>query len=183
MRLAERLLARYQGLHGLSQASPEDLQQTPGLGTAKAAQILAALEIGRRSLEHTGDERPVINTAADAARLVLDMGNLQQEQVRIILLDNTRRLISIPTIYVGTVNMSILRVSEIFREAITRNSPAVILVHNHPSGDPSPTPEDVELTRTLIAAGKLLDIQLLDHLIVGQARWVSLKEMGLAFRP
>lgn len=182
LHLAERILARYQGLQGLSQTSPEELQEVAGLGAAKATQILAALEIGKRLTAYNVNERPLVNTAADAARLVMDMGVLRQEQVRIILLDSARRVIAIPTVYIGTLNTSVLRVSEIFREAITRNSPALIIAHNHPSGDPSPSPEDIELTRTLAAAGNLLDIQLLDHLIIGQPRWVSLKEMGLGFR-
>jgi DNA repair protein RadC len=182
LHLAERILARYQGLQGLAQTSPDELQDVPGLGAAKATQILAALEIGKRSITHRGNERPIIQTAADAARLVMDMGTLRQEQVHVILLDSGQRVIAIPTVYTGTLNTSVLRVSEIFREAITRNSPAVILVHNHPSGDPSPSPEDIELTRTLIAAGNLLDIQVFDHLIIGQSRWVSLKEMRLGFR-
>jgi len=182
VRLAERILARYQGLHGLAQASPEELQDVPGLGAAKATQILAALEIGKRSITYNGNERPTIHTAADAARLVMDMGTLRQEQVRVLLLDSTQRVIAIPTVYTGTLNTSVLRIAEIFREAITRNSPALILIHNHPSGDPSPSPEDMELTRTLIAAGNLLDIQVIDHLIIGQPRWLSLKEMGLGFR-
>lgn len=183
LHLAERILARYHGLQGLAQTSPEELQQITGLGTAKAAQILAALEIGKRLISYNSDDRPIVHTATDAARLVLEMGSLRQEQVRIILLDNARRVIAIPTVYIGTLNTSVLRVAEIFREAITRNSPALILAHNHPSGDPSPSPEDIELTRTLVAAGHLLDIQVLDHLIIGQPRWVSLKEMGLGFRP
>jgi DNA repair protein RadC len=181
LHLAERLLARYQGLQGIARSSPEELQEIAGLGSAKATQILAALEIGKRAITYQADARPTITSAADAAQLVLDMGHLRQEQVRVILLDSGRRVIAIPTVYMGTLNMSILRVSEIFREAITRNSPAVILAHNHPSGDPAPSPADIELTRTLVAAGKLLDIQVLDHLIVGHTRWVSLKEMRLGF--
>lgn len=181
LHLAERILARYQGLQGIAHASPEELQEIAGLGSAKATQILAALEIGKRAIVYQAEERPIIASAGDAAQLVIDMGNLRQEQVRIILLDNGRRVIAIPTVYMGTLNTSVLRVSEIFREAITRNSPAVILAHNHPSGDPAPSPEDVELTRTLVAAGKLLDIQVLDHLIIGHTRWVSLKDMRLGF--
>lgn len=182
LRLAERILIRYQGLHGLAQASPEELQSIGGLGEAKATQILAALEIGKRLTTYDSDERPTIRIAADAARLVRDMSNLRQEQVRVILLDSSQRLIAVATVYIGTLNTSVLRVSELFREAITRNSPALILVHNHPSGDPAPSPEDIELTRTLAAAGDLLDIQVIDHLIIGQPRWVSLKEMGMGFR-
>jgi DNA repair protein RadC len=182
LHLAERILARFQGLQGLLQTSPEELQQVAGLGEAKATQILAALEIGKRAIAYNGNERPIVNAVVDAVRLVMDMSNLRQEQVRAILLDSGRRVIAIPTVYIGTLNTSVLRVSEIFREAITRNSPALILAHNHPSGDPSPSPEDIELTRTLVAAGKLLDIQVLDHIIIGQPQWTSLKELGLGFR-
>jgi DNA repair protein RadC len=181
LHLAGRILARYQGLAGLASASPADLAQIKGLGQAKIAQIVAAVEIGRRVMAHQPDARPRIETADDAARLVMDMGRLPQEHVRVMLLDSGRRLIAMPTVYMGTLNASVLRVAEIYREAITRNSPAMILVHNHPSGDPSPSPEDVEITRTLIAAGNLLDIRLLDHLIIGDQAWVSLKSLGLAF--
>jgi DNA repair protein RadC len=182
IRLAEKLLAQYGGLYGLAGSSPQELQQIPGLGLAKATQILAALEIGRRLSTQTVNEHPVIHNAEQAVRLVSDMSYLRQEQVRVILMDTARRAVATPTVYIGTLNTSVLRMSEIFREAITRNVPALILVHNHPSGDPSPSPEDIELTRGLIAAGKLLDIQVVDHLIIGHARWVSLKEMGLAFQ-
>jgi DNA repair protein RadC len=181
LHLAERILARYQGLAGLAGASPADLAQVNGLGQAKIAQIMAAVEIGRRIMAHQPDARPRIETAADAARLVMDMGRLPQEHVRVMLLDSGRRLIAMPTVYIGTLNVSVLRVAEVYREAITRNSPALILIHNHPSGDPAPSPEDVEITRTLIAAGNLLDITLLDHLIIGDQEWVSLKNLGLAF--
>lgn len=181
LRLCERILANFDGLQGLAQATMADLQQIHGLGEAKTAQIVAVLELGRRLMAYTPNERPLINSAADAAQLLMDMGHLQQEHVRIILLDMNRRVIATPTVYIGTLNASVLRVSEIFREAVTRNSPAIILAHNHPSGDPSPSPEDIEITRTLIAAGKLLDIVLVDHLIIGQQEWQSLKQMGLGF--
>jgi DNA repair protein RadC len=181
LHLAERLLAHYNGLHGLAQAMPADLQQMKGLGAAKIAQILAALEIGKRLMTYRPGERPIINSAADAARLVLDMNHLPQEHVRVILLDSMRRVVAITTVYIGTINASVLRVSEIYREAVTRNCPAMILAHNHPAGDANPSPEDIELTRTLIAAGQLLDIVLLDHLVIGHHGWASLKEMGLAF--
>jgi DNA repair protein RadC len=182
LHLAERILAHYNGVHGLAQATPADLQQIKGLGAAKVAQILAALEIGKRLMTFRPNERPIISSAADAARLVLDMSHLPQEHVRVILLDSMRRVVAVSTVYIGTVNASVLRVSEVYREAVTRNSPAMILAHNHPAGDAAPSPEDVELTRTLIAAGQLLDIVLLDHLIIGHVGWASLKEMGLAFR-
>jgi DNA repair protein RadC len=127
------------------------------------------------------NDRTVIRTSADAAQLVGDMANLRQEHVRVVLLDNSRYVMATPTVYIGTVNASVLRVSEVFREAIIRNSPAIILAHNHPSGDPTPSPEDIELTRAMCAAGKLLDIQVLDHIIIAQHGWMSLKDMGLGF--
>jgi len=182
LQLAARLLAHAGGLHGLARITAAELRQVKGLGDARSTAILAALELGKRLYREPVEERPRIQSAADAARLVSDMSHLNQEQVRVILLDSNRRVIAIPTVYLGTVNMSIIRVAELFREAITRNSPAIILTHNHPSGDSMPSPEDVELTRTVISAGKLLDIQLIDHLIIGQQSWHSLRDMGLAFR-
>jgi DNA repair protein RadC len=182
LRLAERILAQFGGIPGLAEASPAELLQIRGLGEAKIAQLIASLELGRRLVAHSPAEHPLVSNAGDAARIVGDMVHLKQEHVRVILLDSSRRVIAVPTVYIGTLNASVLRVSEIYREAITRNSPAIILVHNHPSGDPDPSPEDVEMTRTLIAAGNLLDISLLDHIIIGHSGWVSLKEMGVAFR-
>lgn len=181
LRLSERILTHYGSLHQLAQASPTDLQQIKGLGSAKITQIVAALELGRRLITRTPEERPLISSAADAARLVLDMRDLTQEHVRLLLLDSSRRVVAIPTVYIGTLNASVLRVSEIFRDAITRNCPAFILAHNHPSGDPNPSPEDVELTRAIVSAGRMLDITLLDHLIIGHRGWVSLKDLKLGF--
>lgn len=180
--LAERVLTHFGGLNGLAQAAPSELEQMHGLGAAKIAQIVAAVEIGRRMAHTSETERPIVQTSAQAVHLVKDMNSLLQEQIRVILLDTAYRVIAVPTVYIGTVNAALLRVSEVYREAIARNAPAIILVHNHPSGDPTPSPEDVELTRRLIQAGELLDITLLDHLIVGGNGWRSLKEMGLGFR-
>jgi DNA repair protein RadC len=181
LRLCQRILAHFDGLQGLAQATPADLEQIRGLGAAKVAQIVATLELGRRLAANVPNERPVVNSAADAARLFMDMAHLQQEHVRVMLLDLNRRVIATPTVYIGTLNASVLRVSEIFREAVTRNSPAIIVAHNHPSGDPTPSPEDIEITRALIAAGKLLDITLVDHLVIGQTEWQSLRMLGLGF--
>jgi len=181
LQLAGRILAQYNGLQGLARISADELASIKGVGKVKAIQMVAALEFGRRANMIQSDERPQITKAADAAQLVTDMRHLQQEQIRVILLDSSRRVIAIPTVYIGTVNMSVLRVSEIYREAILRNSPAVIMVHNHPSGHPMPSPEDINLTRTLLAAGELLDIQLIDHLIIAQDGWKSLRELGLGF--
>lgn len=182
LQLANRILAQFDGLHGLGQATAAELMQLRGLGAAKATQLLAALELGQRVSQLQPKERLPIRSAADAAQLISDMGNLVQEQIRVILLDNARRVMTIQTVYVGTVNTSIMRNAEIFREAIVRNSPAIIVAHNHPSGNPMPSPEDVNVTRTLIAAGDLLDIQVLDHIIVAAQAWRSMREMGLAFK-
>lgn len=181
LRLAERILAHYGGIHGLASASPSELEQFNGLGLAKITQIAAALELGRRAATTNPEERPQVQKAADAAALVADMCDLQQEHVRVILLDSQRRVVTISTVYIGTLNASVLRAAEIYREAVTRNCPALILAHNHPSGNPAPSPEDMQITQSLLAAGKLLDIQLLDHIIIGQHKWTSLKEMGLVF--
>ncbi|HLU10141.1 MAG TPA: DNA repair protein RadC [Oceanobacillus sp.] len=181
VRLAERILAVNDGLQGLAHATPAELSEIKGLGEAKVAQIIAVLELSRRITVYRNSDRPTIRTSSDAAQFMSDMANLPQEHVRVILLDNIRRVVATPTLYIGTVNASVIRVSEVFREAIARNSPAIILAHNHPSGDPSPSPEDVELTRVLCAAGQLLDIQVLDHIIIAQQGWTSLKELGLGF--
>lgn len=182
LRLSERILAHYNGICGLAAAAPEEMEQIKGLGRAKVAQIMAALELGKRVSRSQPDERPKIANAADAARLVMDMDNLHQEHVRVILLDSARRVIAIPTLYIGTVSASLLRVSEIYREAVARGASAIIVAHNHPSGDPTPSPEDIEVTHTLISAGKLLDIALLDHLIIGKQSWRSIRDSGLAFK-
>ena len=106
---------------------------------------------------------------------------LDQENLRVMLLDTKNALVSVVTIYVGNVNTALVRVSEVFREAIRTNSPQIIVIHNHPSGDPNPSPEDIQVTEQIVAAGKLLDIEVLDHLIIGRHRYVSLKERGLGF--
>lgn len=111
-----------------------------------------------------------------------EMSLLGQEHLRTVLLDSRNRVIAIPTIYVGSLNAASVRVGEVFREAIRANSAAMIIVHNHPSGDPTPSPEDVQVTRQMVEAGSLLAIDVLDHLVIGRQRFVSLKERGLGFR-
>jgi len=182
LHMAQRLLATYRGLSGLAQASFGDLARQGGVGTAKTAQIQAALELGRRLLVASPDERPLVGSPADAANLLLpEMGLLEQEQLRTLLLDSKHRVLASHTIYVGNVNTSVIRVSEVFREAIRQNCPAIIVAHNHPSGDPTPSPDDVRVTEQIVQAGKLLDIEVLDHLVIGRQRFVSLKERGLGF--
>ncbi len=168
------------GLRGLARFSYAELADR--LGATRAESMLAALELSRRLVSRNGEERPLIRTAADAARLVLlEMETLPQEHLRVILLDVTRRVMAIPTVYIGSLNMTVVRIAEVFREAVTRNAASLVLVHNHPSGDPTPSEEDFVLTEKIIEAGKLLDITVLDHVIIGQGNWVSLRETGLDF--
>jgi DNA repair protein RadC len=128
------------------------------------------------------EERPQVKSPTDVANLLMmEMGFLEQEHLRIVLLDTKNHVLGMPTIYVGSLNTSVMRVGELFREAVRSNCAAVIVVHNHPSGDPTPSPEDVNITRQIVEAGKLLDVEVLDHLIIGQQRYVSLKERGLGF--
>ena len=127
-------------------------------------------------------EQPLITSPADAANLLMpDMMYLEQEHLRLVLMDTRNRLLSMPTIYKGSLNTSVIRIGELFRAAIKENAAAFIVAHNHPSGDASPSPEDIRVTRKIVEAGELLDIEVLDHVIIGHQRFVSLKERGLGF--
>lgn len=180
--LSTRLLKEFGGLPGLARAGFSDLTEVKGLSTAKIAQLKAAIELGRRLLISSEDARPQITSPADAANLLmLEMGSLPQENLRTVLLDTKNRVLASPTIYIGNVNASIIRVSEVFRDAIKENATAIIVAHNHPSGDPTPSPEDVQVTQAIVDAGMLLGVEVLDHLIIGHQQYVSLKERGLGF--
>ena len=180
--VGQRLLNKFGGLAGMHRAPLADLKKQHGLGDAKAAQIKAAIELGRRLTLESPEERPTINSPADAAALVLyEMSALEQEHLRVVLLDRRNRVSEIVEVYKGSVNSSQVRVGEVFKEAIRKNASALVVIHNHPSGDPTPSPDDVAVTRAIVQAGKLLDVEVLDHLIIGQGKWVSLKERGLGF--
>lgn len=180
--MARRLLSKFDGLPGLARASFAELRAERGLGNAKTAQLKAALELGRRMLLATPEDRLVVRSPSDVAQLLMaEMAHLEQESFRVLYLDTRNRLLGSDTLYVGSLNASQIRVGEVFRDAVKRNCAAIIVAHNHPSGDPSPSPEDVEVTRQLTAAGELLSIEVLDHLIIGQQRFVSLRERGLGF--
>jgi|GEM_PF-119095 len=182
LRMSERLLTHFNGIKGLAQANFQELCSVHGIGEAKAAQIQSALELGKRLLLAAPHELPRIHNPTDIANmLMLEMGLLEQEQLRIVLLDTRYQVLRISTVYRGSLNAAVVRVGEIFREAIRANSAAIILVHNHPSGDPRPSPEDTHTTRMIVDAGKLLDIDVLDHLIIGDRCYVSMKEKGLGF--
>jgi DNA repair protein RadC len=177
LELANKLLAKYGGLPGLVRADFRELCAEHGMGEAKSAQVKAALEIGRRLALVQVDTRYKIRTPADAANLVmLDLAYLDTEHMRILLLDAKGQLIEKVNLYQGTANSAVLRAAEVFRPAIVRNCPGLILCHNHPSGDPMPSSEDITSTRQLVEAGRILDIELVDHIIIGHQRFVSLKE-------
>jgi len=180
--LGQHLLNRFKGLGGIHRAPFEELLNEHGIGEAKASQIKAAIELGRRLTLEAPEERPTINSPADAAALVqYEMSALEQEHLRVLLLDTKNHVLDIVEVYRGSVNMSQVRVGEVFKAAIRRNATAVIVVHNHPSGDATPSPDDVAVTRAFVQAGKLIDVDVLDHLVIGQGKYVSLKERGLGF--
>ena len=180
LELAGRLLARWGGLVGLHRASFAELCAVKGVGEAKAAQLKAGLELGRRLLAASPEERPAVRTPQDVADLLLpEMRFLDQEHLRVVLLSTKNQVLAVPTVYKGNVRAAQVRPSEVFREAVRENAPSVIIVHNHPSGDPTPSPEDVAVTRELVQAGRLLDIEVLDHVVLGNGRYASLRERGL----
>jgi len=182
VQMAHRLLIEFDGLAGLARAGASELMGHKGMGPAKVTQVKAALELGRRMLIASPDDRPQIRSPADAANLVMtEMSLLEQEQLRVMLLDTKNRVMTTKTVYKGSLNTSMIRVGELFRDAIRANCAALIVIHNHPSGDPTPSPEDIAVTRQIFDAGRLLDIEVLDHLVIGQQRFVSLKERGLGF--
>ena len=182
LEIAYALLARFGDVTGVAQASVQELAQVYGLGDARGAAVKAALEMGRRLLLADAGQAPQVRSPADVAQLLMaEMGHLEQEHFRVLYLDTRNRLLGIETVYVSSLNASHIRVAEVFRDAVRRNCAAVIVAHNHPSGDPTPSPEDVEVTRQIVSAGDLLDVEVLDHLIVGRQRFVSLRERGLGF--
>ena len=181
--MASRIMADFGGLAGLARADYGELIRERGLSDAKACQVMAALELGRRVAALPPAERPQISCAQDAVNLIApEMAALDQENLVVLLLDTRNRMVLKRTVYMGTVNSSAVRPAEVLRPAIRENVPSIIVAHNHPSGDPTPSPEDVAVTRDLVAAGKLMDIELHDHLIIGDGgRFISLRGIGSGF--
>jgi DNA repair protein RadC len=180
--LAADALIRHDGLTGLARAAEQELAEVHGVGPAKAAQLIAAFELGRRLLADWPTARWTIRGPHDVAdRLILQMGRLEREELRVVMLDTKNHVLRVATVYQGNVSASLVRVGELFRDPVRLNAAGVILVHNHPSGDPTPSPDDLHLTAEALAAGRLLDIQLLDHLVIGHDAYVSLRDRGVAF--
>ena len=182
--LAARLLAA-RGLDGLQRASAAELAEEHGLGDAKAAQLKAALELGLRLAALQPEERPTISSPEDVMNLIgAEMALLEQEELRVLLLTTKHQVIAVSTVYRGSVRAASVRIAEVLRDAIRRNSPAILAVHNHPSGDPAPSEDDIAMTRELVAAGELLDVDVVDHVIVGSGgRHSSLRAQGLMTEP
>jgi DNA repair protein RadC len=180
--LAEEALIRLDGLAGMARASEPELRELPGVGVARAAQLAAAFELGRRLMADWPAGRWVVRSPTDVAgRLMLQMGGLEREELRVVILNARNAVLKVVTVYVGNVSSSLVRVGELYRDAVRLSASGVILVHNHPSGDPTPSPQDLHLTAEALAAGRLLDIELLDHLVIGHDAWVSLRDRGVSF--
>lgn len=182
MRIAERLLIDLGGggLTGLAHASVETLMKQKGIGEAKAITIMAALELGKRVASGAAEKRVTITSSEDVATYMMPrLRYLDKEHFYAILLNRKNHVIATPNISIGTLSESLVHPRELFKEAVSHSSSAIILVHNHPSGDPSPSPQDVIVTRRIAEAGKLLDIQVLDHVVIGNNTYISLKQQGL----
>jgi len=180
---AQALIERFGDMAGIDRAEIAEIVDVRGIGKAQAARIKAAIELGRRVVWDRQDDKFQIRSPGDAAGLLMaTLCNLPQEHFVILYLDTRNRVIEQETLYKGTLNTSIVRVGEVFRGAIARHCAGIIVAHNHPSGDASPSPEDIALTRRLVDAGKLMEVEVLDHVIVGGAgRYTSLRERGLGF--
>jgi DNA repair protein RadC len=179
MALANALLVRTGGLRGLARTSLAQLSHVPGLGQARAGRVLAALELGRRSLLAASGDRQRFRTARDLAEFLLpQFGCRAVEHFGVVLLDVKHRLLKVTVVSVGSLDATVILPREVFREAALSAAAAVVLFHNHPSGDPTPSPDDVAVTRRMVEAGRLMGIDIVDHLILADARYVSLRETG-----
>jgi DNA repair protein RadC len=179
LELANAVLAATGGLHGLVRATADDLRRVRGIGPARASQIVAAIEAGRRTLVRAQRERPQILSSRDAAELLVpQFGGKPVEQFGVLLLDTKHRVLRTSLLSIGTLDASIVHPREVFREAASGGAAAIIVFHNHPSGDPKPSPEDVALTRRLIRAGEMMGIDVLDHVIIAEDRFHSMRDAG-----
>lgn len=176
--MATDLLARPGGLRALVNSPVEELAALPGIGLAKACAVRAALELGRRLSAEPGS-RPSIKGPADVASLLMeDMRYLEKEQFRVLMLNTKNQVLAVEIVSLGDLTSAIVHPREVFKEAVRRAAAAVILAHNHPSGDPSPSREDFDVTKRVTDAGKILGIEVLDHIVIGDNRYTSLREHG-----
>jgi DNA repair protein RadC len=179
LHLANRLLAESGGVHGLTRWLSGNLRAVPGVGTARAAQILAAVELGRRTLVRGGAERPRLTTPRQLASYLLPQyGAAAVEQFGIVMLDTKHRMIRVKVVSTGSLDATVVHPREVFREAASAAAAAIVLFHNHPSGDPTPSPDDLVLTTRMVNAGDIMGIDVVDHLILADQRYFSLVESG-----
>ncbi|MFS0672944.1 DNA repair protein RadC [Ornithinibacillus sp. 179-J 7C1 HS] len=179
MTLANRVLMHFEGLKLLKDATFEELTAIKGIGNAKGVLILSALELGKRLSQYRPNERYVIRSPEDGADYIMEeLRNLNQEHFVVLFLNTKNQIIHRQTIFIGSLNASIVHPREVFREAVKRSAASIIVAHNHPSGDPTPSQEDIHVTKRLQESGKMIGIELLDHLIIGDHKFVSLKEKG-----
>jgi len=178
---AERLLAQFGTIQKIAQAHVNEISGVPGVSNTTALRLKAALALGRKLLQPE-DQRPAIQSPSDAAQVLMPLlAHREQEYMIVMPLDTRNRMLDVVEVYHGSLNSSMVRIGELFKPALQRNAAAILIAHNHPSTDPTPSPEDVSVTRAIVQAGKLLDVSVLDHLVIGLSRWVSLKEKGLGF--
>jgi len=177
--VSNTVLEQRGGLYGLIRATAADLRTVPGIGAARAAQVLAAVELGRRTLMRTHADRPRLNTPRQlASHLLPQHGSRPVEQFGIVLLDTKHRLLQIRLVSSGSLDSTVAHPREVFRDAIAGRAAAIVLFHNHPSGDPRPSADDVALTARLAEAGHVIGIDVLDHLILADQRYYSFAEAG-----
>lgn len=177
--LANTVLARADGLLGLTRSTVADLQQVDGIGPARAAQVLAAVELGRRTLLRSTSLRPRLNTPREIARHLLPQyGSCQVEQFGVLMLDTKNHVIRVKLVSIGSLDQTVVHPREVFREAAVASAAAIVLFHNHPSGDPTPSPDDIALTNRIVQAGEVMGIGVLDHLILADHRYFSMREAG-----
>ena len=177
LQLANRVLAFFDRIQDMQHATLEEMTSVKGSGEAKAVQLLAAVELGKRLTRKQSTERYVIRSPEDAASYLMpDMSNLNQEHFVVLFLNVKNEVLHSRTIFIGSLNSSIVHPREVFREAVKRSAASIICAHNHPSGNPAPSPEDIEVTKRLAEAGRIVGIDLLDHIIIGDHKFLSLKE-------
>lgn len=180
--IAQRMLSTHGGLAGLLRMDFVEMAQIRGVGNAKAAKVKAALELGRRISMLSEEDRPRVGTPEDIVLLLgVEMMALEQEELRVVLLDTKHHIITTTTVYRGSVNAVTVRMADIFKPAVRHSATAIALVHNHPSGDPSPSSADIQMTREAVEAGRMLDTPVIDHIVIGRGKHVSLKRLGLGF--
>nr|WP_269433276.1 DNA repair protein RadC [Gracilibacillus massiliensis] len=177
--LAEKVLRHFEGLRMLREVTIEELTEIKGIGQAKGVNILAAVEFGKRIQQYKEKEKYVIRSPEDGAEYVMEeLCSLKQEHFVVLFLNTKNQVLHRQTIFIGSLNASIVHPREVFREAVRRSAASIICAHNHPSGDPSPSQEDIHVTKRLLESGKMIGIELLDHLIIGDHKFISLKEKG-----